>query len=114
MVNMQIPASFHAHIYFTAETRDVAQTLLNQIVRELGPILRYAGKLIDRPIGPHPVPMFEIDFLPQHFLEVVTFLMANHRGLSALIHPQTGEDLLDHSEHALWLGKQLPLKLDIF
>lgn len=111
---MQKPASFHAHIYFTSETRADAQALLNQIVRELGPILRYAGKLIDRPIGPHPLPMFEIDFLPPNFLEVVTFLMANHGGLSVLIHPQTGEDLKDHSDHALWLGKQLNLNLSIF
>lgn len=111
---MDTPESFHAHVYFTAETRAFAQNFLNQIVRELGPILRYAGNLIDRPIGPHPVPMFEIDFLPEHYQTVTNFLRAHHGELSILVHPQTGEDLKDHSVHAVWIGKPLPLKLDIF
>src|SRR4051812_14090026 len=108
----QTPISdFHAHIYFTAETRSSAETLRLLIEKNLAPKLRYSGKLIDRPIGPHPVPMFEINFLPQYFSEVVTFLMQNHGKHSVLIHPETGNDLIDHTAHALWLGPQMVLNL---
>ena len=31
-----------------------------------------------------------------------------------LIHPQTGEDLLDHTSRALWLGKPLPIIESVF
>jgi DOPA 4,5-dioxygenase len=31
--------------------------------------------------------------------------------LNVLVHPQTGDDLADHSDNALWLGRKLRLKL---
>lgn len=38
-----------------------------------------------------------------------------HRnGLSVLLHPVTGDDLMDHTEYASWLGQALTLKLLIF
>jgi hypothetical protein len=33
-------------------------------------------------------------------------------GLSVLLHPETGDDLLDHTAHAVWLGTPLELRLD--
>lgn len=38
--------------------------------------------------------------------------MLNRRGLTILVHPETGDDLADHSKHALWLGAVLPLDLE--
>ena len=102
---------FHAHIYFEEDSAQSAEQLRALIGEKLNPILRHWGKLIHRPIGPHPTPMFEIDFTIEHFTEVVTFLMQNHGEHSVLIHPETGNDLIDHTTHALWLGKQLPLDL---
>lgn len=104
--------SFHAHIYFTSETKILAQKLHAKIGENYARKLLHFGKLIERPIGPHPAPMFEIDFDNDQFTEIITFLMQNHEDLSVLIHPQTGNDLLDHTTHALWLGKQLNLKLE--
>ncbi len=112
---IQIPITgFHAHIYFDLETRASAESLREAVVHNLGFKLRYSGTLIDRPIGPHPVGMFEIDFLPEYFFEIVIFLMQAHGEHSVLIHPETGNDLKDHTAHALWLGKQLDLDLSIF
>ena len=37
------------------------------------------------------------------------FCPKNHGSHSVLIHPQTGNDPIDHSTHALWLGAQLKL-----
>ena len=104
-------SGFHAHIYFVADTRESAESLRTLIGKEFGSTLRHWGKLIDRPIGPHPVPMFEIDFTPEQFSEVVNFLMLNHGSHPVLIHPQTGNDLIDHTTHALWLGEQQKLNL---
>lgn len=106
--------NFHAHIYFDVETRASAEALLKSLGDQFGPKLRHLGRLIDRPIGPHPVPMFEIDFAPELFYPVVSFLMLNHAGHSVLIHPETGDDLTDHTAHALWLGRQLNLDLSRF
>lgn len=106
---------FHAHIYFDAETNSKAEEFRTLIgASSFASRLRYFGKLIHRPIGPHPLPMFEIDFEVEDFAEVSMFLMKNHGELSILIHPQTGDDPLDHSLHALWLGKQLVLNFDAF
>lgn len=102
---------FHAHIYYEPETRESAEKLSMSITNALGPKLRYSGKLIDRPVGPHPVPMFEIDFAKERFGEVVMFLVLNHGSHDVLIHPETGDDLRDHTAHALWLGT--PRALDL-
>jgi DOPA 4,5-dioxygenase len=30
------------------------------------------------------------------------------------MHPETGDDLLDHTEHAIWMGAMRPLNLGMF
>lgn len=65
----------------------------------------------EKPIGPHPINMFEIDFSePEIFSRIVPFYQLNHGKLSVLIHPRTEEgDLVDHTRYALWLGHKLRL-----
>jgi DOPA 4,5-dioxygenase len=43
---------------------------------------------------------------------VAYWLMRHHGPHSILIHPNTGDDLADHTRHALWLGEPLDLNLD--
>jgi aromatic ring-cleaving dioxygenase len=38
--------------------------------------------------------------------------MLNRDGLPVLLHPETGDDLLDHTAHAVWFGTPLELRLD--
>ena len=33
---------------------------------------------------------------------------------TVFIHPNTGQDLEDHRDRAIWMGQQVPLVLDIF
>jgi aromatic ring-cleaving dioxygenase len=40
--------------------------------------------------------------------------MLNRDGLVVLVHPETGNDLIDHTTHAAWLGPPLPLRLGVF
>ena len=71
-------------------------------------------KMWDKPIGPHPISMFEIDFKdPALFGRLVQFYQLNHGRLSVLIHPRTGDDLKDHTVHALWLGHKVRLNTDL-
>lgn len=105
---------FHAHIYYRDDSRAKAEALWRLIGEELGFRLSYKGTLLDRMVGPHPIPMFMVSFAPENFTEIVLFLVKNHNDLSVLIHPETGNDLADHTIHALWLGEQLKLDLSRF
>jgi DOPA 4,5-dioxygenase len=48
------------------------------------------------------------------FARFIPWLALNHQSLSVLIHPQTGDDYVDHSTHALWLGEKVPLDMGLF
>lgn len=66
-------------------------------------------------IGPHITHFWEVDVVrPEIFVRLLSWFQLNHGTLSVLIHPQTGNDLLDHTERALWLGKPLPILENIF
>lgn len=68
-------------------------------------------KFWDKPIGPHPINMWELDFKsPEIFKVIVPYFQLNHGNLSVLIHPRSDKgDLLDHTKHALWLGHKVRL-----
>lgn len=73
----------------------------------------------DRPVGPHPVAMFEVNiFTPAQFGAFVPWLVINRGPLSALIHPNTtpgaAEELRNHTQQATWLGERIPLDLTLF
>lgn len=81
-------------------------------------------KLWDKPIGPHPVAMFEVNlFTPAQFGAFIPWLVINRGPLSALVHPNTkeivdGKDLSDeerdHTQRATWMGEPVILDLSIF
>jgi DOPA 4,5-dioxygenase len=102
--------SYHAHVYFDGVAqRRIAEALRDGVAERFA---IYVGRLIDRPIGPHPTPMFELGFEPADFATVVPWLMLNRNGLSILVHPNTGDARRDHLENSLWLGERLPLVVD--
>jgi len=101
---------YHAHIYFDSNSRESAAQLHSNAFHELAGRARVHG-LIDEPIGPHPLPMFEVDITVGHFEAVKSWLARNHGPHSVLIHPITGDDLADHRDYPQWLGT--PLKLDL-
>lgn len=107
----KIIRGYHAHIYYRPETRDAAATLREQIDEYFDVRL---GRWHDTPVGPHPIAMYQIAFEVAVFAGIVPWLMLNRQGLDILIHPETGDDLTDHRDNALWLGEKLPLKLALF
>jgi aromatic ring-cleaving dioxygenase len=101
---------FDAHIYFTSESRESADRLRRQIARTFPTDTIRVGQLVDRPIGPHPTPMFELNFIRGKRDELVRWLTLNRGEHTVLVHEVTGDDPRDHTIGALWLGE--PVQLD--
>jgi DOPA 4,5-dioxygenase len=99
-------APYHAHIYYDDGQRDAAAALRERF--RSTPEVLFVGSLADGPIGPHPIPQFEIHFREPSVQAVVSMIEAS--GLRALVHPLTDDDVADHSRHARWIGE--PLALD--
>ena len=98
-------------MYFDPDRRDEAVSLRT----EVGSLFQVRlGSVHDAPVGPHPKGMFQIVIANEQFGIVVPWLMLNRRDLDVLVHPETGDDLADHTRFAIWFGQYLPLKLDVF
>ncbi len=101
-------ASFHAHVYYDSTTREAAarvrEGLGNRFEVQLG---RWHDKLV----GPHTKPMYQVAFALGQFNKVVPWLMLHREGLDILVHPNTGDAVADHTDHALWLGEKLAVNL---
>jgi aromatic ring-cleaving dioxygenase len=105
-------APYHAHVYYTYETREVAYALhsrLNTTGADSTLGLLFVGQMRDRKVGPHPDPQFEVHFLKADLQRVLPILKAS--GLTVLVHPLTDDDLADHTTFAHWIGSPLPLDL---
>ncbi len=101
---------YHAHVYYDEETRGRAQRLREAVGAAFQVGL---GRWHDRPVGPHPRWSYQIAFDAGEFARLVPFIALNREGLAVLVHPLTGDEVADHSEHALWMGEVLELDLDV-
>jgi aromatic ring-cleaving dioxygenase len=99
---------YHAHVYYLPETRAQAEKVREQLGARFPVQL---GRWHDAPVGPHTRGMYQVLFAAAEFARVVPWLMLNRGPLDVLVHPSTGDDLADHTAHALWLGDRLPLDL---
>ncbi len=100
---------FHAHIYFDTANREAAARVREGLGAKFEVQL---GRWHEQPIGPHPKAMYQVAFLPNQFDKVVPWLMLNRQGLDILVHPETGNDVADHTDHSLWLGERLKLNIE--
>lgn len=68
----------------------------------------------DKNVGPHTLPMFEVNvFNPAQFGALISWLAVYRGPLSALVHPNTGDDVRDHTASATWMGKEIPLNIEV-
>ena len=104
---------YHAHVYFDAATKPTAAKLRELLEHNFGDSIQL-GRWHERPIGPHPHWSYQVAFMPELLAEILPYLMLNRSGLTILLHPETGDDLADHTEHVVWLGISLPLNLEVF
>lgn len=109
------------HVYYfnhNKKSREEALTLRQKLFHDF-PNYAEEGSIIvkirrqEDVIGPHPTQFWEVDVRrPEVFLELLGWFQVHHGNLPVLIHPQTGNDVEDHSRLALWLGDRLPLFFD--
>lgn len=101
--------NFHAHVYYDVDTREAASRVRDALAEQFEVEL---GRWREEPVGPHPQSMYQVKFSPEEFNKVVPWLMLHHEGLNVLIHPSTDDDVSDHTDRALWLGKKLELNIE--
>src|SRR3954464_3200564 len=100
---------WHAHIYYDpTHSRAEASAVREGIATEFPEAV--LGRWHDVPVGPHPDAMFQVAFAPPLFPTLVPWLALQRRGLTVLVHPETGRQRADHLQHAMWMGAVLPLK----
>ena len=100
---------YHAHVYFEPQQLETASQLREELAEKFKAVM---GRLFPMPVGPHPKGMFQIVFSERQFAPIVEWLLHNRRGLDVLVHAVSGNDLKDHTELTLWLGRSLELKLE--
>lgn len=106
-------APYHAHIYYSADQRAVAEELRHQFMARMLPGGRsqvlFVGRMMDHGVGPHPIPQYEIHFLEAALPQIIATIEGS--GLRALVHPLTDDDLADHTTLGRWIGE--PVELDV-
>jgi len=107
--NIESITGYHAHVYYDAGSKAAAAELRDAIEARFDVRL---GRWHDRPVGPHPSWSYQIAFAPPLFAEIVPWLALNRGGLTIFLHPETGDAIPDHRDHALWLGDKAELNLD--
>ena len=100
---------YHAHVYYDAASKEKAARLRAKLEAAFDVRL---GRWHDRPIGPHPCGSYQVAFAPEVFGALVPWLALNRDGLTIFIHPETGDDIPDHRDFAIWLGRQQELDLE--
>ena len=97
--------TYHIHIYYTPGAPDEAQakTLAKDILR-LFPAHATEAHEYDKPGGPHAVSNVAVHIDAKGFGDIVSWLQFNTGGLSALVHPKSGDVIRDHIDYGLWLG----------
>jgi DOPA 4,5-dioxygenase len=104
--------SWHAHVYFDASSSDAARAFRDVVSVHFGD-KALVGRFHEREVGPHPRWSFQIAFAPADFSDVVGWLALNHGALDVFVHPNTGDELRDHRDSAMWLGRSHQLKLEV-
>lgn len=104
---------YHAHVYY----RDAVERAIAARIRRAAPkaFELGMGRWREAPVGPHPLPMYQMAFAVTLFPAFVPWLLSVRGPLSILVHTCTGlSDLMDHSVGAMWLGASLELHLEFF
>ncbi len=112
LTDPEVIKHYHAHIYYDpASSRDRAARLRERVAAAFPEAT--LGRWHDALVGPHLQSMYQIAFPRNLLATFLPWLMLNRDGLTILLHPGTGDAYADHTDHAVWLGGTLPLRLDV-
>ncbi|KIY51854.1 hypothetical protein FISHEDRAFT_64017 [Fistulina hepatica ATCC 64428] len=107
--------AFDFHIYYmqgVLAQKEFARQLHERIRREFPEMRIY--QFWERPVGPHPVAMFEVNtFTPHQTGTLFSWLAVNRGPCSVMIHPNTGDQYRDHTDLVTWMGPPWPLNTEL-
>lgn len=111
-------SSWHAHVYFDAASRDAAwqfrQVIEERFASDFQSGALRLGRFHERPVGPHPQWSFQLAFESERLTPMLEWLAVHHGALDVFMHPNTGDDLRDHRDSAVWIGRSHELVLTVF
>jgi len=103
--------NYHAHLYFDQAT--LAQAI--DLSEHAGALFNLKiGRVHQKLVGPHLMWSCQISFTNNDFDRFITWLDQHRNGLSIFVHGVTGDDFIDHTKYAYWLGDCVELNLSIF
>ncbi|OUS32989.1 4,5-dioxygenase [Rhodobacterales bacterium 56_14_T64] len=111
MKNTTQITSYHAHVYFDANSVEQARTLCQAAADTFDVPM---GHMHQKNVGPHPMWSCQLTASPAQFAELLPWLALNRKSLIVFAHPDTGDHLANHRDHGIWLGTGLDLDLSIF
>ncbi|KAF9391759.1 hypothetical protein CPB97_005610 [Podila verticillata] len=113
---------FHFHTYFfqanpesleaAREFRAKIEALVQEGYFHVVPQV-WGGGINTTPLGPHAVGSFETWVPIEHFSRAFGWFAQNRGKFSILIHPLTKDEIIDHTDRAVWLGQPVPLDFKV-
>ena len=99
---------YHAHIYWKNPQERHTAMWLRTYLHDNGCAL---GRIWDKPIGPHPLPMYQVMYDDSNKACIEKYL--SNKELTVLLHEDIGDNhVRDHTEGARWIGTPLALDLE--
>lgn len=102
---------WHVHLYFDPADQPLAETVAQAAARRFDVAL---GRFHPRPVGPHPTGSVQLTVPDAAIGPALGWFALHRQGLTVMIHPETGEDLVDHRDRVVWMGTPRQLDLSIF
>jgi len=102
---------YHIHLYYDHQTINIAKSIGQKAKEKFGISL---GRFHEKNVGPHPRFSVQLSIPKDQFGEILSWVALNRKKLTIFSHPNTGNDLLDHTDHAIWMGEVLELNLSVF
>ncbi len=103
--------AYHFHLYFERHQIPALRVLLDRL-RSVENIK--IGRVREEPVGPHPTGSCQITVKRDDFEQILALLLRERKGLDVFIHALSGDDLKDHTDYTMWLGRQYELNLSFF
>ena len=101
---------YHAHIYFGPDTIAQARALCEAAAQRFDVAM---GRVHEKPVGPHPDWSCQLAFKPPVFAELIPWLAMHRGGLVVFVHPISDNEVVDHTDRAMWMGAVRPLDLSV-
>ena len=101
--------NYDIHIYWRNNDERNEALVLQKVLTESNV---QTFPFVEKPIGPHPYPMFESHLTSQTLPVIESLLVANRKSCSILIHEKTGDHVYDHTKGARFLGEPLELNIE--